>query len=87
MLTLKHPFSAIVAGASQSGKTELCYKVIENAEKLIFPAPKKIIYCYSEFQPKMLNYPNVELHQGLPDIAMQYTIYTDISMLSYRLHA
>jgi hypothetical protein len=70
MSRLIHPFSAIIAGASQSGKTELSYRLIENAASMIEPPPQKIIYCYSEFQQKMLNYPGVEFHQGLPDIEM-----------------
>jgi KaiC/GvpD/RAD55 family RecA-like ATPase len=51
MLNLIHPFTMIVCGPTQSGKTVFVLKIIENVNKHIQPAPKKILYCYTEYQP------------------------------------
>ena len=64
---LKHPFAAIIAGPSQSGKTELVMRLIRNVKHMIHPAPHKIIYCYGEFQPIFCDYPYVTFNEGLPD--------------------
>lgn len=46
-----HPFTAIIAGATMSGKTEFTKKLIENVNKMIHPFPQKIIFSYAEYQP------------------------------------
>ena len=67
--TLKHPFTAIIAGPTGSGKTIFTFKLIDNASSLISPQPEKIIYCYGEYQRGFRKYPNVIFHEGLPDIS------------------
>ena len=47
----KHPFSCLVAGPSQSGKTTFVERLIKLREEMIFPTPKLVIWYYSEFQP------------------------------------
>ena len=32
------------------------------------PRPSRIIYCFAEFQNLFMQYPNVEFHEGIPDI-------------------
>lgn len=63
-----HPFSMIIAGVSQSGKTELLKKIIEN-KHVISPTPKQIVISYTENQSAysdILNTdPCVNLVQGL----------------------
>jgi hypothetical protein len=36
---------------------------------LIVPPPKRILYCYGEFQPSVSEFPEVEFHEGLPDVS------------------
>ena len=46
---LKHPFSMIVAGPSQSGKTHLTRRILQS--DIIHPKPMKVLWCYSLWQP------------------------------------
>jgi len=60
---LKHPFSAILSGPSQAGKTEFTFKLLENYKNMFTPVPDTIIYCYSIWQKKFLR-----LKEAIPDI-------------------
>jgi len=51
----RHPFTSIVAGVTQSGKTELVKKLINNRNTMINPSPRKIIFSYSEPQEGYTN--------------------------------
>jgi hypothetical protein len=62
------PFTCKIVGPSQSGKTTLVTEIIQNHEKLICPFIQRIVYCYSQYQPKFESIKkNVEFVQGLPD--------------------
>jgi hypothetical protein len=65
---LKHPFTCTVAGPTSSGKTQFVLRLIRHANELIHPPPERILYCYGEFQPSFLELPQVEFHEGLPDV-------------------
>ena len=65
-----HPFTAIIAGPSGSGKSMFCMRLIRNARECIAPPPERIVYCYSVYQPMFDRYPNVEFVEGLPDLNM-----------------
>ena len=45
---LKSPFTCVVAGPTGCGKTVLVRKLL--ASDLIFPRPRKVIWCYSDCQ-------------------------------------
>jgi hypothetical protein len=66
---LKHPFTCTVAGPSTSGKTWFVFRLIKHVDRLIVPVPEKILYCYGEFQPSFSEFPEVEFHEGLPDVS------------------
>ena len=66
MLTLKHPFTAIVAGPTSSGITRFVFRLIDNVSRMIEPPPIKIVYCYGEYQQLFSRYPRISFHQGLP---------------------
>ena len=59
-------------GASQSGKTSLLRKVLENAEAMFDQNPHKIMYCYAIIQPQLLamekSVQGFSLHEGVPTI-------------------
>ena len=67
-LPLRHPFTALVAGPTGSGKTRFVFILIENARTLIDPPPHKIVYCYGEYQRLFDNYPRVMFRHGLPEL-------------------
>ena len=46
---LQHPFSMTVAGPSGAGKTHLIKRILES--DIISPEPKKVVWCYAEYQP------------------------------------
>lgn len=47
----KHPFTAIVCGASKAGKTTFILNMIKYRENMITPPPDRVIYSYLEYQP------------------------------------
>ena len=68
---LVHPFTALVAGMTGSGKTVWVKSLLENADKTISPPPQRIIWCYAQWQPayeKLMNsLPGIEFVKGIPD--------------------
>ena len=65
-----HPFTAIIAGPSSSGKSMFCMRLIRNAKECIVPPPERTVYCFSVYQTIFEQYPNVEFVEGLPDLNM-----------------
>lgn len=57
MFTFKHPFTCLVAGPTQSGKTHFIFELLKNLHVLIEPVPTKIIWCYGEYQEKLDDLP------------------------------
>ena len=45
----KHPFTCMLAGPSQSGKSTLLAKILEDNQNMITPPPTKIVYCYARW--------------------------------------
>ena len=71
-ITFKTPFTMNIIGPSKCGKTSLVSDLIEHTETIMSPAPQKIIYCYSLYQP-LFNYlkekvRNIEFIKGLPNL-------------------
>ena len=50
-----HPFTCLVSGPTQSGKTEFLLKLLENHDKIIEPSPNKIMWCYGEYNQRVAN--------------------------------
>lgn len=67
-LPLIHPFSAIVAGPSSSGKSYWVAKLLSYSNVMITPKPISVILCYTEWQPLYDTMKNVKFHKGLIDI-------------------
>jgi CheY-like chemotaxis protein len=73
MLKLCHPFTMLVTGPTQSGKTVFVLKIISQVDRLIDPAPKRILYCYTEYQPKSFDAfaaRGVNFFKGIPSLEM-----------------
>ena len=79
---LQHPFTCIVAGCTQSGKTVWVKSLLENAQKTISPTPQRIIWCYGQWQPSyfdmMRTMPGIEFNQGIPE-DIDNADYLDVS--------
>lgn len=67
---LRHPFGAVFAGATGSGKTHLLQKILERGEEVIKGFPERIFWCHGISQPAhdqmMETIPNIEFIEGLP---------------------
>src|SRR5437868_12630510 len=70
-----HPFSCIVSGPSQVGKTQLVKNIIKNAQTLIIPSPQHVIWCRAEAQPyverELISYlgSSIEFRDDLPKMS------------------
>lgn len=67
--TLHHPFTCVVSGPPRSGKSVFTYQLIVNADRMIYPPPKKIVWFYGQ-RTQMIDQlsvlPNVTTVNGLP---------------------
>lgn len=50
VFTFFHPFSMVISGVSQSGKSLFVNKLLSQSNSLIFPKPERIILSYEENQ-------------------------------------
>jgi hypothetical protein len=67
-----HPFTAIVAGPTGSGKTQLVKNILLNAQRMITPPPDRIVWYYSEWQTSLadeLQELNIEWRRGAPSLS------------------
>lgn len=62
------PFTAIISGASGTGKTEWIKKLLKYKGQLIDPEPTHVLYCYGEINPEImkLKHDGIELFNGIP---------------------
>lgn len=68
---LKHPFTMLIAGPSQAGKTVFVKKLVQNAAQMFTVPPTEIIWAYSEYQPgytELLYLPNLRFVEGMPNV-------------------
>jgi hypothetical protein len=63
---LKHAFGALVAGPTQSGKTNFVIRLLQCALEIIFPRPERLIWCFECYQEVFRNLEHVEFFEGLP---------------------
>jgi len=67
MLPFRHPFTAIVSGPTGSGKTQFVMRLVDRADVLIEPTPRKIVYYFAEYQPLFEHYEDrIEFCHGMP---------------------
>ncbi|KAK3752585.1 hypothetical protein QZH41_006670 [Actinostola sp. cb2023] len=67
---LLHPFTAIVAGMTGSGKTVWVQNLLQHASRVIQPPPQRIVWSYSQWQPAyeqmQQTLPGIEFVKGIP---------------------
>lgn len=65
------PLNILLAGPSQSGKTQYVSKLIKHFPWLLDRPMQKIVFCYAVWQPAYdemkRQYTNINFHEGLPD--------------------
>ena len=75
---MQHPFTCIVDGYTQSGKSVWVKKLLENAKTTISPPPERIIWFYGQWQPMYL-----EMIKAIPGIEFKEGIHSDIDSDEY----
>ena len=60
-----HLFARVVSGPTGSGQSEFIAKLIENISEMMTPVPKKIVWCYGEWQKRFEKIRDVEFIEGL----------------------
>ena len=67
----QHPFTCIIGGPTNSGKTVHMKRLIEHIDALVTPQIQEIIYCYALWQPEYVRIQQVnsrvKFEKGLPD--------------------
>ena len=46
-----HPFTCMVAGMTESGKTVWVKSLLQQAQEVVHLPPERIAWCYSQWQP------------------------------------
>ena len=64
---LKHPFTCMVVGPTQCGKTRFVLELICRSSS-IHPPPERILWCFGCFQDLFRSVDGVEFLEGLPDM-------------------
>ena len=72
LLPLQPNSSAIICGASNSGKSQFTKKLIENLGQMYeSDPPVRVLYCYGVHQILYTDMealvPNIQFHEGLPN--------------------
>lgn len=73
-----HPFTCVVAGPTQSGKTMFTKKLLQNCKEYIVPAPTRILWCFGEksfsqfTDIKQNSTLPVEFVEGIPELEDLY---------------
>lgn len=68
-LKIAIPSGIVVSGPSNSGKTHLVIRLLDNAEHMFTPRPRAIVWAYGQYNSEMM--PRIEskgwiLHEGIP---------------------
>lgn len=66
---LQSPFTCVVAGPTGSGKSWFIMRLLARAQAMIDPVPKRVVWCYGEWQHMYSTIKNVDFVEGLPDIS------------------
>jgi GTPase SAR1 family protein len=67
---LKRPFSALIAGPSNSGKTCFVKSILDNSEHVLCQKPDNNVWCYSCYEPlydELLKTIKIKFFEGIPE--------------------
>lgn len=68
----KHPFTCMLAGPSQSGKTEFTKKLLTRSRTYINPPPDKIYWCYGQNNPTQFQNIQKIIHEKNPLLEIEF---------------
>ena len=82
-LSLQHPFSMIVSGPSGAGKSFRVAELIKFKDKIIYPPPHRVYFCYSEWQPLYESgaFSGVNFVQGMIELEQIDTSVTNLLII------
>lgn len=66
LVPFKHPFSCLIAGPSQCGKSQFVFRILRDVDKMLCPPPERVIYYFAERQPDFDDIHYVEFYEGMP---------------------
>jgi hypothetical protein len=66
MVQFQAPTTFLLAGPSQSGKTEWIKRLIQFKDSMFTQPPKRVVYTYTTWQPAFDDMEGVEFYKGLP---------------------
>lgn len=74
LLKFKHPFSLVICGPSQAGKSSFTCRLLENLANAVDKKINKVLWCYGEKNSRpsfpnqhLMQNTNVKFHAGVPD--------------------
>lgn len=66
MVKFKHPFTCLIAGPTQSGKTHFTVELLRNMTQMFEPVPERVLWCHGQYHEGLKVLPRfVEVVEGL----------------------
>ena len=65
---LQHPFTCVISGPTNSGKSWFVTRLLTHAQTMIDPPPLQVVWSYGEWQSLYTTLKHVKFVEGLPDI-------------------
>lgn len=70
MIVFRPNFNCIISGPTQSGKSTLVRKILQNVDTMFEPKIDQILWCYDQYQPLYDTISSkVTFHEGIPDMS------------------
>ena len=64
---LMHPFTCMISGPTQSGKTQFVFRMIRERVNFITPPPERIVWCFGCYQETFRDLSDqIEFVEGMP---------------------
>ena len=83
-VSLRAPFTSMIAGMTGSRKTAWVRSLLQQATEAIYLPAEGIVWCYSQWQPAytemLVAMPHIEFVKGIPTTLKQYS-YLDVNKL------
>lgn len=78
---IQTPCSIICCGPSQAGKTQWTLRLLENAERLLYPVPRNICWFYGTYTKEIAQLRNVTVVKGIPESGFEEFIMPHVPNL------